>query len=107
MAAGELLRGRLGFDSAGTRFRDTSRNRGDRVGQLIQAHFAMGLDRHDGNAQLPFQSREIEFQSTVGGDIHHVHRQHHRQTELEHLAHDIQVAFQIARVDDADHHIQR
>ena len=69
--------------------------------QPRQAGPPIGLDGHDGNAQLPFQPGEIDANPPLLGHVEHVDGQHGGQSQFEHLADQIEIALEVAGVDDA------
>ena len=75
--------------------------------QPRQADPPIGLDRHDRNAQLPFEPRQIDANPAVLGHVEHVDGQHGGQPQFEHLADQIQIAMKVAGVDDAHHGVDR
>jgi hypothetical protein len=65
----------------------------------------MGDDRDDRHVQL-FRSRSrSSVEPLARRDVDHIHRQHGRQAEFQHLAHQVQVPLEVARVDDAQDHV--
>ena len=70
------------------------------VFQPGQAGTAVGLNGHDGDAELPLEAGQIDANPAAGGHVEHVQGQHGRQPQLEHLADEIEIALEIAGVDD-------
>ena len=75
--------------------------------QQRQSHAAMGLDGHHRHAQPLGQLRPVDADATPLGQINHVHRQHRRPLELQHLAEQVEVALEVRGVEDRDHRVDR
>ena len=76
---------------------------GQRGFQLIEPQPPISLHLDDGNAKLPLQFLDVDLHAPIAGDVDHVQRHDGRQPQFEHLAHQVQVALQVAGIDDAQH----
>ncbi len=80
--------------------------RSDRFAQCIQPLFLVRLDGHDRNAELPAQTLHINADALRRGHIDHVQRHDDRHAQLESLRRQIQIAFEVAGIDDGDDDIR-
>ena len=65
------------------------------------------LDQDDRHAQLLPQPSEVDFESAMLGHVDHVQHDDGRQAQLQHLADQVEIALQVAGVDDRHHQIDR
>ena len=79
-------------------FRDMDRM----VHQFIHSFILCGRDRNDRNAQLTFHLVDIDASAVTGDFIHHIQGDDHRDPHLQQLHAQIEVAFDIHRIDDID-----
>jgi hypothetical protein len=79
----------------------------NRLSHLFDAQPPMRL-RHDyGNPQPLGKGSDVDRRSALPRNVRHVENQHSRQGDVEHLADEEQVSFQVRRVDDAGDRVQR
>ena len=69
---------------------------------MIQPFLLVRLDGYDRNAKLPAETLGVDADALRPGDIDHVERQHDRNAQFQSLRGEIQVAFQVGRIDDRD-----
>ena len=73
----------------------------DRVGSFAASRHC----RDHRNSDQAGELLEIELLTVALGHVYHVQSDHHRQSELEQLSGEIEVALQVACVDDVDDHV--
>ena len=74
--------------------------------QLAETDAAIRLDRHDRHAEVAFESGDVDFQAEIFRDIHHVESDDDGDAEVEELRRQIQVAFEVRRIDDRDDQVR-
>ena len=70
--------------------------------QFVKAFFFQSGDGHDGHADLFFKTCRVDLIAAFFYLVHHVERDHERYVDLHQLGGEIQVSFQIGRVDYID-----
>ena len=70
--------------------------------QLVHAVVVRRRNRHDGDAQQTFHLVDTDGSAVAAHLVHHVQRQHHRHIQLHQLDGQVQVALDVAGIDDVD-----
>ena len=76
-----------------------------RLGRLDAVLSAQCADLDDRHAQRLGQRRRLDGTALLAHDVHHVERNYDRDAELHELGGQIQVAFQVGRVDDVENRV--
>ena len=71
--------------------------------QLCDTDSPVCPDRHDRYRQLAPKAVEVDHDVVFFGHVEHVYGQDNRQPQLHHLAEQVEIALEIAGVDDAKH----
>ena len=61
-----------------------------------------GFASDDGDAELVLKAGDANGEAGLGGEIHHVQHENHRAAKIENLVNEVEVSFEIGRVDDAE-----
>ena len=61
-----------------------------------------GFAGDDGDAEFLFEAGDVDGGTGGGGEVHHVDDEKHRPAEVENLVNEVEVSFEIGRVDDAE-----
>ena len=80
--------------------------REDGVFQVVETVAACADDRDDRHAKARRESPGIDHQALTLGDIAHVQHQDQRHGEFEQLGGEVEVAREIAGIDDVHHHVR-
>jgi len=73
--------------------------------QLGNALILTGVDGDDGDTQLALQPFHVDVNAFGGGKVHHRERYHHRYFQIDDLAAEEKVSFQVGGVHQQNHHI--
>jgi hypothetical protein len=90
---------RAAADLAARHFRDRLHQRG-------QPFAEAGGGRHDAHAEITREAAIVDLDATALRLVHQVQADHDAVRDLEHLQHDVQVAFEHRGIDDHDGHIR-
>ena len=74
---------------------------------LIDLFSSMGFAGNDGDPQSTAQFGRIDPSASLLSDVPHIQHKNRGQTQVQHLADDVQIAFEVGSVRDANHHIDR
>ena len=72
----------------------------ERLGRLDAARARVGRDADDLTVQSLADAREVDRVAVFLDDVHHVDRNHHRQSEFGQLRREVEVALDVRAVDD-------
>ncbi len=73
---------------------------------FVDADPSMGLRRDDRNPQPLGEGRHVDRGAPLSCHVRHVEDKHSRQPDVEHLADEKQIAFEVGCVDDAGHRVE-